>query len=222
MPASRWDGGKWICGMRNILQRNDCVIYSFGSNGDTTFEQAVLNGTRCEVFTFDPTLNADQEALVKSVAGLQFYPWGLVSRDEANKEGSQAHGTMHSLEQIMKMLNHTWVDVLKLDIEGYENAVLQEFAGNVPPVTQLLVELHIFPSFNSYPKDVAATLMAVRQAGFKVFRKEPNNLWPHECYEFAMIRTDNHGYALLPESARHRGLQLHQESITASASTEHH
>jgi hypothetical protein len=32
------DGGKWVCGVDAFLQRPGCVVYSFGSNGDTSFE----------------------------------------------------------------------------------------------------------------------------------------------------------------------------------------
>ena len=32
------DGGKWVCGVDAFLRRPGCVVYSFGSNGDTSFE----------------------------------------------------------------------------------------------------------------------------------------------------------------------------------------
>jgi hypothetical protein len=43
------DNGKWLCGVRTYLQKPNCVIYSFGSNGETTFEQDVLRKTKCKV-----------------------------------------------------------------------------------------------------------------------------------------------------------------------------
>ena len=36
------DGGKWVCGLRTLLQRKECVIYSFGSNGEASFEKGIL------------------------------------------------------------------------------------------------------------------------------------------------------------------------------------
>lgn len=52
MDTFRWDGGKWICGLRNLLQRQGCVVYSFGSRGDASFEKAILEHTTCQVYTF--------------------------------------------------------------------------------------------------------------------------------------------------------------------------
>lgn len=33
------DNGKWLCGVRSLLQRPGCIVYSVGSNGDVSFEQ---------------------------------------------------------------------------------------------------------------------------------------------------------------------------------------
>ncbi len=47
------DGRKFLCDV-GVL-RSPCVIYSFGSNGDYSFEASMLNNTVCDVFTFDCT-----------------------------------------------------------------------------------------------------------------------------------------------------------------------
>ena len=41
------DNGKWLCGVRTLLKRSPCVVYSFGSNGETSFEQDILRATKC-------------------------------------------------------------------------------------------------------------------------------------------------------------------------------
>ena len=45
------------------MQKPGCVVYSFGSNGQVTFEEAVVDITRkhCEVYVFEFTLSAEQE-----------------------------------------------------------------------------------------------------------------------------------------------------------------
>ena len=54
------DGGKWICNpetIRNGLRNKDgCLVYSVGSNGDTSFETAIHEqlSKECEIHTFDP------------------------------------------------------------------------------------------------------------------------------------------------------------------------
>ena len=47
------DNGKWLCGVRTLLQKDNCVVYSFGSNGETSFEQDLLSKTGCEIHIFD-------------------------------------------------------------------------------------------------------------------------------------------------------------------------
>ena len=41
------DNGKWVCGLRTLLKRSPCIVYSFGSNGETSFEQDILRATKC-------------------------------------------------------------------------------------------------------------------------------------------------------------------------------
>ena len=43
------DGGKWVCGMRMLQEMRHCLVYSLGSQGDTSFEDEFLERTACEV-----------------------------------------------------------------------------------------------------------------------------------------------------------------------------
>jgi len=47
VQANNADGGKWVCGLRTLLQRTPCVVYSFGSNGEPTFELTLAKKTGC-------------------------------------------------------------------------------------------------------------------------------------------------------------------------------
>ena len=50
------DGPKWVCDPHRLLQRQNCLIYSIGSNGKAEFEQGIHDvvGDHCEIHTFDP------------------------------------------------------------------------------------------------------------------------------------------------------------------------
>ena len=50
------DGAKWVCGLR--FMREPCVVYSLGSAGEDSFEEAVEEHSMCEIHTFDPTTEA--------------------------------------------------------------------------------------------------------------------------------------------------------------------
>ena len=73
------DNGKWTCGVRSLLQKEGCIVYSFGSNGETSYEEDVLAKTACEVHTFDPTLSPQQEASVLAVPGINLHKVGLAA-----------------------------------------------------------------------------------------------------------------------------------------------
>lgn len=49
-----------------------CVIYSFGSNLQTEFEEAMLRATACDIFTFDCTVRADAMATKMAAAVAAF------------------------------------------------------------------------------------------------------------------------------------------------------
>lgn len=161
---------------------------------------------------------------MKGVDGIKLFPWGLTSsnRSSAQIEADKLLGIMRTLAEIMRELNHTWIDVLKIDIEGYENIVLQEFGSKPPAVTQLLVELHLMTTghISSGPADIKKTLVTLRHAGFKVFRREPNYNAPsaYGCWEYAFIRTDDHGFALTPDNTKQKELlPLNSERRIAKA-----
>jgi hypothetical protein len=48
------DGGKHVCDPECLLERGDCLVYSFGSNNDFGFESALLP-FQCEMHVFDHT-----------------------------------------------------------------------------------------------------------------------------------------------------------------------
>lgn len=208
------DGGKWVCGVETLLQRQGCVVYSFGSNGDTDFEEAVLATTNCEVHVFDPTLG--QEAFEKLAAQpkIQFHPVGLgptneqvQMKDDTMTMGNKKEYSMDvlTLQTIMQSLNHEWIDVLKIDIEGFEYAVLQQLMKTSKsrlPVTQLLVEFHYWDHVpRTLPQDILATFKALISNNFRVFSTEPNWWWTNKAYEFieySFLHVDVSGNVLLP------------------------
>lgn len=135
------DGGKWVCGVRALLEDRPCLIYSLGSRGDTSFEEEILSRTACEVHTFDPDVT---QGIESALPGLHFHAIGI-GRDNGTALTSLDDRKMHSIEQVMGKLGHKWVDVLKMDIEGHEWDVLSDVfakSGAQLPTTQLLVEVH--------------------------------------------------------------------------------
>ena len=49
------DGGKLVCLDAVVAGKQNCTVYSLGSNGQFDFEESILKQTNCTVHTFDCT-----------------------------------------------------------------------------------------------------------------------------------------------------------------------
>ena len=115
------DGGKWVCDPHRI-SKNDCLIYSVGSNNDFRFEEEVLKliSDSCEIHTFDPSVKIPRPP--KSV---HFHPWGISSKTETlqNQTKPNRNGwNMKSVNDVIEFLGHQnrTIDIFKTDCERCE------------------------------------------------------------------------------------------------------
>ena len=191
------DGGKWVCVVETLLQRPGCVIYSFGSKGDTSFEKMMLNTTKCSVWTFDPTLDAAMLAKVKAVPGLNFTPVGLADNDGEMAIAGKVL-PVRTVHTLMRERGHTWVDVLKMVIEGGEWSVFNDLIqqGVSPPISQAQVEFHV-----QKPQDAIETMAGMVGLGWRVFHVEENVYCGPTCggklYELSLARVDAEGQLVI-------------------------
>ena len=77
------DGGKYLCGVKYLLQGRECVIYSLGSAGDTSFEEILVDKASCKTHTFDHTLSEETQRSVRNTQGVDFHPVGIGSPSKA-------------------------------------------------------------------------------------------------------------------------------------------
>ncbi|EIM81205.1 uncharacterized protein STEHIDRAFT_172201 [Stereum hirsutum FP-91666 SS1] len=144
----RGDGGKWVCGMDRVAEQQECVIYSFGINGESSFEAALLErAPGCQVWGYDFSVN-EFGPEIELIPSLQkrshFLSAGLAGEDKASEYDNPKFYTLQSL---MEMNNHTFIDILKIDIEGAEfealAALVKAYATAPPPPPP-----HPFPPSN--------------------------------------------------------------------------
>lgn len=149
------DGPKWTCGLRE-LQRRDCVVYSFGSRKETSFERRVLElAPNCEVHIFD------RSAPVHPKGERVFYHCLWL----------QAEGNF-TLASIMRRLGHSHVDLLKMDIESTEWPVIRNWDSSLP-IGQIAVELHLRPDLPPLVHVVNAHFSILERLGFRLISIEP-------------------------------------------------
>lgn len=139
------------------------IVYSFGIGEDLSFSKDLLSAYSVNIYAFDPTpkaINYVQKNM--SDKRFQFYPYGLaeydgktefflpendeyvsgssISRKELKSKGIEVE--MRRLLSLMKMLQHEAIDLLKIDIEGSEFAVISNILEENISIRQICVEVH--------------------------------------------------------------------------------
>ncbi len=160
------------------------VVYSFGVGTDISWDLALIEKYGCVVHAFDPTPRSIQWVSQQVVpAQFQFHPYGIaefdgmlkfydppnpknVSYSPVRKNGMPSEFPVKRLSTIMRELNHTHIDLLKIDVEGGEFTLLPDI---IPlPISQLIIEFHSrFFRFGALKRWLA--LRRLTKAGFKLF-----------------------------------------------------
>lgn len=128
--GSETDGAKFIC--YDYVTKGNCVVYSLGSRMDFSFESDVVEKLQCQVHTFDCTVgNPGADELPR---GVTFHPWCIGGQDELKPfhsdifDSSGQMAQYYTMSTVMRLLGHTYVDILKMDIERFEFPVLKTLA----------------------------------------------------------------------------------------------
>jgi FkbM family methyltransferase len=141
----------------------DSVIYSGGVGEDITFEQELIRRFGVTIHIFDPAPVAARTVAQANTEGLLFKPVGLAASTTGRfsigggtdsstwlKAGGSETLSCTSLGREMEMNGHDFIDLLKIDIEGFEYDVLESCLANRIPIKQICVEFHDF--FPEIPK----------------------------------------------------------------------
>jgi FkbM family methyltransferase len=173
------DYGGWV--VPSSLLSATSVCYCAGVGEDITFDLALIQRFGCDVHAFDPTPRSARH--VASQAGTidryHFLPVGLWSEDAELKfyvPRNREHvshsivnlqqtddyfvGRCRRLSSLMAELGHAHLDLLKLDIEGAEYAVLQSMLADRILPKVLCVEFDQPMPFRLTLKTVRALIRA--------------------------------------------------------------
>jgi len=178
------DGGKWLCLPRILLQSSDCVVYSFGSKGDFSFEYDILRvNPQCRIHTFDPTPGlAKQIPRKKLPKQITFHPFGISGAGISKISIRDQMVEVKTLDEIASLLGHKVIHVLKVDVEGSEtspNFVNRSLSSVWRNVAQLQMEFH-------RPKNSWDLLSDISSVGLEEFHRELN-FFCKICAELAFI-----------------------------------
>lgn len=173
-----------------LLVNKRSIIYSFGIGLDISFELDLISNFKCPIYCFDPTPRSI--AFMKNLNNKHIYfsPIGLSGLNKSVKfylpqnpdeyvSGSEQifshlnledfiNVDMFKLSEIMKKNNHSYIDVLKMDIEGSEYEVIKNICEEKLKINQIVLEFHHWLS----PYKIDNTLESIKilnRNGYKIF-----------------------------------------------------
>ncbi|KAI0290328.1 methyltransferase domain-containing protein [Multifurca ochricompacta] len=172
------DGGKWVCGLSRLQEKENCVVYSVGTPDYASFEAELLARTRhCQLFVFDHTAREYWDS--RGTAQRAHFKRYRVAGYDA--QATNDSPKTHTLESLMRQNGHTHIDILKIDLEGWEFDTLTAFLipsmeysaekPRVAPVSEMLLELHLW---NREFLDLLNWWTVLERAGLRAVAREPN------------------------------------------------
>jgi hypothetical protein len=179
------DGGKWVCDIHRFKQNNtNILVYSFGSNGEFSFERAIKEElSTAEIHTFD--------------MGLYKCPKNICTFHRGQL-GDGKSDNSKSLQMILNELGHEerQIDLLKVDIEGSEFMLFEELFDSstkkptdIPYIRQILFEIHLPGSDEEEPSRRTHKLFELfRSNNYAIFHKEVNLYVPANVCEYALLK----------------------------------
>jgi FkbM family methyltransferase len=143
--------------------KKDSVVYSLGIGEDVSFDLSLIASFGMNVEAFDPTPKVKLWLATQTLPQqFNFHAIGIADHDGEEtfylppRQDWVSHSIVRArqyaresvslsvmkLSTAMHLEGHTRIDVLKMDIEGAEYAVIEEIIREKIPVGQLLVEFH--------------------------------------------------------------------------------
>jgi FkbM family methyltransferase len=175
------DLAPWTIVTRGI--NPDAVIYSGGVGEGITFEEELIRRFGVKIHIFDPSPVAVRTIALVNSDRLLFKPVGLAASTAASfsigggtdsstwlKAGGMERLPCTSIAREMEVNGHDSIDLLKIDIEGFEYEVLESCLAKGIPIKQICVEFHDF--FPEIPKAKTREMIrALKSHGFDLIHR---------------------------------------------------
>lgn len=179
------------------------VVYCLGVGEEISFDLELIRRFGSRVHAFDPTPRSIQWVRSQSLPQeFVFHAYGVADFDGScsflppKDPRHVSHSILpvqtpwpsielpvYRLATIMKMLGHSDIDLLKMDIEGAEYVVLADLLTSQIRPRQILVEFH-----HRWPEvgieKTRQAILALNRAGYEIFNVSPSG----EEYSFVSSR----------------------------------
>lgn len=176
------EGGKWMCALQHLRSLPSCIMYSFGISTDISFEVEIALKTKCTIYAFDPTIGRlpyDELPIhLKKQLTSEIRVRIIFHKVALNVMSGQSlhHSLNMHFYDIMATYNHSFINLLKVDIEGGEWNIFSQLYNSSHtkglgglPVGQLLIELH-----HQTPIETSHFFRVMHSFGLLPFSREIN------------------------------------------------
>jgi FkbM family methyltransferase len=180
-------------------QRAPVVCYCAGVGKGMSFELELAKITSRPVLVFDPSPTGIATVQASDCTNLKFFPIGLAAESRIVEfslpldlgEGSYsiAREGMDTvsfecwdLPTIMSRNGDSSIDLLKMDIEGFEYEIIDRFLEERIPIRQLCVEFHPWLR----PGQTSRMIVRLYKAGYRIIQKSRGDytfLIKDACYQ---------------------------------------
>ncbi len=197
--------GSWTICPERIT--SESIIYSVGVGDDISFEVSLIQSFGLPaLFAFDPTPTAiswlsgqrvpsefrlfeyaiaDYDGVAKLFPhdNPDFVAHSLIPRSATASQAVEVQ--VRTLRTVMLELGHDHIDLLKMDIEGAEYAVIENLVRQRIDIRQLLVEFHHHDRHTNgmSAERTREAVQKLNRVGFKIFHVTPRG----EEYSFIKI-----------------------------------
>lgn len=180
-------------------------VISGGAGHDISFELQLVTQTGCQLIlldpsptgkatvqktdlpprmTFEPSALSDQDGIISMAQPLNHREGSW--RVDSSGAGDMMQST--TIERLMDRHGVKTVDLLKIDIEGFEYPVLHDALSRKLPIRQICVEIHQGPEFGATRVDRWSLILRLLWAGYRLVHNEG---WDHTfVHKSVFMRSD--------------------------------
>ncbi len=179
------------------------IVYSAGIGDDISFDLDLIKHFAATVYGFDPSPSSIAWIEKYSLPfEFKFFPYGISDHDgeillypsenggnsfsiygRKMESGAPFEVPVMRLSSVMRELGHTRIDLLKLDIEGMEYAVIRDMIDSDIKPAQMIVEFHHRFSDVGISK-TRDSLRMLKKYGYKIVHVDPSG------YVYSFVRRE--------------------------------
>lgn len=168
------------------------IVYSGGIGSDISFEHELVKQFGCDIVLLDPSPTGMKTMALpeNNIPQFHYFPSALAAHTGKLNLGPPRQGDSWSVRNdssdrigvsctdllsLMRQSHHDRIDLLKMDIEGSEYEVIDDFLKHRIPIRQLCVEFHhaLIPGIRRF--QTIRSILKLVFRGYKLISQEGEN-----------------------------------------------